>query len=194
MPSSYQRVTLGTENASGEWVGLPGAVGGKLAVSDPTALPLPSGAATAAAQATGNAALTNIDGKLPALVGGKLPVTDPATLPLPNGAATVALQNATLTATRAYMPNAGGNSSLAVTATSSVAQAITTGEVIRFSNAGVNVIGITLGTSTVAATIADSIDIMPGSAECFTIPAGVTHFAAISTGSATLKWTRGTGN
>jgi hypothetical protein len=48
--------------------------------------------ATAAAQTTGNASLTSIDGKLPALSGGKVPVTDPVALPLPLGAATSALQ------------------------------------------------------------------------------------------------------
>jgi hypothetical protein len=38
------------------------------------ALPLPSGAATAAAQATGNTSLGSIDGKLPALISGRVPV------------------------------------------------------------------------------------------------------------------------
>lgn len=61
------------------------------------AAPLPviaTGSATAAAQATGNASLTSIDGKLPALVNGKVPVSDPTALPLPAGAATAAAQNA----------------------------------------------------------------------------------------------------
>jgi len=38
------------------------------------ALPLPSGAATAAAQATANASLASLDGKLPALASGRVPV------------------------------------------------------------------------------------------------------------------------
>lgn len=53
---------------------------------------LPTGAATAANQTTGNASLASIDGKTPALSGGKVPVTDPVALPLPSGAATSALQ------------------------------------------------------------------------------------------------------
>ena len=37
-------------------------------------LPLPTGAATSAAQTTGNASLSSIDGKIPALVSGRVPV------------------------------------------------------------------------------------------------------------------------
>lgn len=60
-------------------------------------LPLPSGAATEAAQITGNASLASIDGKLPALASGRMPVdvefpatqaVSAAALPLPDGAAT----------------------------------------------------------------------------------------------------------
>lgn len=39
-----------------------------------SALPLPSGASTAALQTSGNASLTSIDGKTPALVSGRVPV------------------------------------------------------------------------------------------------------------------------
>jgi hypothetical protein len=42
------------------------------------ALPLPTGAATAAAQTSGNASLSSMDGKLPALSGGRIPVVLPA--------------------------------------------------------------------------------------------------------------------
>jgi hypothetical protein len=68
------------------------AVSGTTAVSA-TALPLPSGAATATNQGTGNTSLASIDGKVPALVNGAVPVSAEA-LPLPTGAATSALQTA----------------------------------------------------------------------------------------------------
>ncbi len=63
-------------------------------------LPLPTGAATSAAQTTGNTSLASIDGKIPALVTGRVPVdgsavTQPVSLasaPLPTGASTSALQ------------------------------------------------------------------------------------------------------
>lgn len=80
-------------------------------------LPLPSGAATSAAQTTGNTSLSSIDGKLPALVSNRVPVdgsgvtqpvsgtfwqaTQPvsaASLPLPSGAATSANQSTEITA------------------------------------------------------------------------------------------------
>lgn len=87
--------------------------GGSITV-DAASLPLPTGAATAANQATiighvdgiealataGNASLASIDGKTPALQSGGVPVTDnggsltidAASLPLPTGAATAANQ------------------------------------------------------------------------------------------------------
>lgn len=73
--------------------------GGSLTI-DATSLPLPTGAATSAAQSTGNASLSSIDGKTPALASGRVPVdgsgvTQPvsaASLPLPTGAATAANQ------------------------------------------------------------------------------------------------------
>lgn len=70
-------------------------------------LPLPSGAATAANQTTGNSSLSSIDTKTPALVSGRVPVdgsgvTQPVsatTLPLPSGAATEATLAGVLTTT-----------------------------------------------------------------------------------------------
>lgn len=67
---------------------------------------LPSGAATAARQDTGNNTLSSIDGKTPALVSGRIPVDGSAvtqpisavSLPLPTGASTAANQ-ATLIST-----------------------------------------------------------------------------------------------
>jgi len=53
------------------------------------ALPLPAGASTSAAQTTGNASLSSIDGKIPALSGGAMPVTGPIT-----NAQFIAAQNA----------------------------------------------------------------------------------------------------
>lgn len=63
-------------------------------------LPLPTGSATAANQATGNTSLASIDTKTPALTSGRVPVdgsgvTQPvsaASLPLPSGASTSAAQ------------------------------------------------------------------------------------------------------
>ena len=92
-------------------------VSGTVAVSA-TALPLPSGAATSANQATANTSLASLDGKAPSLVSGRVPVdgsgvTQPvsgtvavsgttavsaASLPLPTGAATAAKQPALGTA------------------------------------------------------------------------------------------------
>jgi hypothetical protein len=68
-------------------------------------IPLPSNAATAARQDTGNASLASIDTKTPALASGRVPVdgsgvTQPisaASLPLPAGAATSANQSSELT-------------------------------------------------------------------------------------------------
>ena len=180
------------------------------------ALPLPAGASTAALQGTANTSLANIDGKTPALSGGKVPVTDPTALPLPAGASTAALQGTANTSlanidgktpalaggmvpvrdvlSKAWEPVAGSTQSLAVTTASSAAQAITAGEVIRFSNAGTNPIAVAFGTAGVVAVAATAMDVMPGTAESFTVPAGTTHFAAImASGSGTLKWTRGTG-
>jgi hypothetical protein len=70
--------------------------------SPPWSFSLPPNAATATAQATGNASLASIDSKLPAPVSGRVPVdgsgvTQPvslSSLPLPAGAATAALQSA----------------------------------------------------------------------------------------------------
>ena len=110
------KVTDGTNVASVS-------AGGALSVdaSATTALPLPTGAATAAAQATANTTLSSLDGKTPALVAGRVPVdgsgvTQPVSgtvtanagtgtfaisasaLPLPAGAATAAKQPALGTA------------------------------------------------------------------------------------------------
>ena len=138
------------------------------------ALPLPAGASTAALQGTANTSLANIDGKTPALAGGMVPVRD--------------------VLSKAWEPVAGSTQSLAVTTASSAARAITVGEVIRFSNAGTNPIAVAFGAAGVVAVAATAMDVMPGTAESFTVPAGTTHFAAImASGSGTLKWTRGTG-
>ncbi len=75
---------------------------------------LPTGAATSAAQTTGNSSLSSIDAKTPALSAGKVPVdgsgvTQPisaASLPLPSGAAT----ESTLSSMSAKIPAlSGGN-------------------------------------------------------------------------------------
>lgn len=93
---------------SADVISIQGVVGGVAQSITATALPLPTGAATAAAQTSGNTSLASLDSKAPALVAGRTPVdgsavTQPVSataLPLPTGAATAALQttgNAALT-------------------------------------------------------------------------------------------------
>jgi hypothetical protein len=102
---------------------------------------------------------------------------------------------ALLTQATNFRPALGSTQSMSVTAISSAAQAVTAGDVIRYSNAGTKPIAIMFGGSGVTAGYATALDIMPGSSEAITVPATATHFAAIcNTGdSGTLKWTRGTG-
>lgn len=178
--------------------------------------------ATLLAQTDGvESALGNIDSKTPALSGGKVPVIDTENRDLSQTiaarlgatddaaaasdgatASQIALQkralvhlSSLLTQATNFRPVLSSTQSLAVTATSSAAQAVTAGEVIRFSNAGSKAIAVMFGTSGVVASYATALDIMPGSSEAITVPAGATHFAAIcNTGdTGTLKWTRGTG-
>lgn len=91
---------------------------------------LPTGAATSAAQSTGNGSLSSIDAKTPALSSGRVPVdgsgvTQPisaASLPLPSGAAT----ESTLSSMSAKIPAlSGGN--VPVLAAQSGAWAVTDG-------------------------------------------------------------------
>lgn len=170
---------------------------------------------------TVEAQLIALNGKTPTLSGGKVPVIDAENRDLTqtiaasigttnDGAANsdtatgsqIALQkralqhlSSLLTQATNFRPVLNSTQSLAVTAASSAAQAVTAGDVLRFSNAGTKPIAVLFGTSGVTAVYASALDIMPGSSEAITVPVGATHFAAIcNTGdTGTLKWTRGTG-
>lgn len=101
------------------------------------------------------------------------------------------------TVTTPFEPTAGSTVSHSISTTALTAVACTPGTVIRFGNAGAAAIGVRFGSSTVAAdiTAATSMDIMPGTAEAITVPAGVTHWSAImSSGTGTLKTTLGLGS
>lgn len=125
------------------------------------------------------AALDGMSAKLPATLGAK--------------AAAAALP----TVATPFEPTAGSTVSHSVSTTALAAVACTAGSVIRFGNSGALPIGIRFGASDVAAVITapTSMDIMPGTAEVFTVPPGVTHWSAImASGSGTLKTTFGVGS
>jgi hypothetical protein len=95
-----------------------------------------------------------------------------------------------------FEPVPGSTVSHSVSTTALTAVACTPGEVIRFGNGNSAAVGVRFGDSSVAAVItaATAMDIMPGSAEAFTVPPGATHWSAImSSGTGTLKTTRGAG-
>lgn len=81
---------------------------------------------------------------------------------------------------------------LAVT-TASARVALPAGDTLRLSNAGDVAISVRFGDGTVTAATT-AMDILPGSAEVFRVPAGATHIAGIvAAGTATLKLTPGSG-
>lgn len=132
---------------------------------------------------TGSASMI---GLLKRLLSVKLPTT------LGNKAAGAALA----TVGTPFEPIPGSTVSHSCSTTALAAVACTAGEVLRFGVAGAAAIGIRFGTSTVAVdiTAATAMDIMPGTAEAFTVPAGATHWSAImASGTGTLKVTRGAG-
>lgn len=98
--------------------------------------------------------------------------------------------------TRAYQPTLGTGGALALTAaTTSAAQAVTAGTVIRYGNSTSAPIIIEFGTSSgVVATANGAIEIMPGTSEAIMVPSGATYFAAYCAQAATLKWIVGTGS
>lgn len=66
--------------------------------------------------------------------------------------------------------------------------------VVRLANVGTDVIFLAFGDSTVTATTAAGMPMIGNSVECFSIPQGATHVAAISAGTAsTLYETVGEG-
>ena len=151
------------------------------------ALPLPAGAASAANQATANAALGAPADAAASSDTGAFSLT--ALIKRLLAGVTSILTNQSQ---RVWSPVIGSTVSLALTGTTSAAIAVTAAETMRFSNAGASVLSVTFGTSGgVTAVASTSIDIMPGTSEAIRVPATATHFAAI--GSGTLKYTRGVG-
>lgn len=66
--------------------------------------------------------------------------------------------------------------------------------VVRLANIGTQTVFVAFGDSTVAATVADGFPMIANSVECFSIPAGATHVAAIASGAgSTLYATVGEG-
>ncbi len=126
------------------------------------ALPLPTGASTAALQTTGNSSLASVDGKLPALSGGKVPVTDPTALPLPTGAATGAKQDT-------------GNASLATLAaagTETARGATVTNTTTAFNGKkSVSVLNRATSTGNVTVTFSDAstVVLLPGEGQSWSV-------------------------
>jgi hypothetical protein len=120
----------------------------------------------------------------------------PASLGSKTAAASLSVTQDTDTTwrTRAFWPITGTGAALALTAaTSSAAQAVATGTVIRFGNSGGAPITIEFGAAGVVATANSLVEILPGTSEAIMMPAGATHFAAFCASAATLKWITGTG-
>lgn len=83
-----------------------------------------------------------------------------------------------------------------LTTTPIASVAVTAGTILRFSNPSANLVYLAFGTSGINGTItaATAMDLLPGSVECFTVPAGATHFSAMTaTSTATIKRTTGLG-
>jgi hypothetical protein len=127
-------------------------------------LPLPTGAATSAAQTTGNASLASIDGKTPALASGRVPV-EVQTL---------------ATTTRAYsLANAVR---VAFTATSTTEAALPTlgaTREIRFAASARCWVKWGATGLTAAAAEAASFVLEANAPEVICIPAGATHYRVI---------------
>lgn len=129
-------------------------------------LPLPSGAATAAAQTTGNTSLASIDGKLPALASGRVPVDVP-----------------TLgSTTREYSTAAALR--LAVAATSSAAALPTLGTTRELYVHAVGTrVYLRTGDSTISAAVAAAHHVVEaGEKFHWRVPSGHTHIAVIGDG------------
>ena len=115
---------------------------------------------------------------------------------IPASLGSKAASGAFATVATPFEPIPGSTVSYSCSTTALSAQACTAGEVLRFGNANSLAIGIRFGDNTVAASItaATAMDIMPGTAETFTVPGSATHWSAImASGTGTLKTTRGAG-
>lgn len=128
--------------------------------------------------------LQNQNNRLPASLGAKTSALSLSVTP----------DSETTWRTRAFQPTAGTGAAVPLTAaTSSPVQAAAAGTVIRFGNSGGAPIALEFGTSSVVATANSLVEILPGTSEAITVPAGATHFAAFCASAATLKWVAGTG-
>jgi hypothetical protein len=96
---------------------------------------------------------------------------------------------------RTFQPTLATGSAITLAAgVSSAAQAVAAGTVIRFGNSFSAPITIEFGASSVVAGASSLIEVMPGTAEPFTVPVGATYFAGYCAQAATLKWIAGTGS
>lgn len=150
--SAALRVTVASDSTGTIVIGAGANAIGSVTVTGTTAisaasLPLPTGAATSAAQTTAQASLTSIDGKLTsvAVTGTFFQATQPvsaAALPLPTGAATSAAQTTAQTSlssidtkltspvtTKALRSTTPGQTSPALTTASSTALALNTNRI-----------------------------------------------------------------
>lgn len=164
------RATAVAVSFTGQSVGITGSVGVTGTFWQATqpisaaALPLPTGAATSAAQTTGNASLASIDGKTPALVGGLVPVSVPT--------------NATTT--RAYaLANAIRVGFTATSTTEAALPTLGATREIRFAASAR--CWVKWGATGLTAAAAENVSFVleANAPEVLTIPAGATHFRVI---------------
>lgn len=103
----------------------------------------------------------------------------------------------TMIITRPFEPK-GVTVNLAVTASTQSLALTRAGmgtQTVRLAVAGTDPVFVTFGVDGVEATTTDSMYLLPNSVETFLLPRGVTHIAAISSGTAsTLYATTGEGN
>jgi hypothetical protein len=98
-----------------------------------------------------------------------------------------------LVGTAAFRP-LGATASVTVDASGTAAIALPAGTSVRFSNAGTSVYAVAFGDGSMSVAYITAIDIMPGTAECLTPPAGSTHMRLITaSGTAVAKYIGGTG-
>lgn len=96
-----------------------------------------------------------------------------------------------------FTPGPAATKTLSANTTSSrvALHGVGNGATVRVTNNGGDVAFIEFGDSTVAATVAASMPILPGSAEMFSVPGAFTHVAAITAaGTAPLYFTTGQGS
>lgn len=90
----------------------------------------------------------------------------------------------------------GATAAASLTTSPITAITVVAGNIIRFSNPSAELVYLLFGGNTVAAdlTAANSMDLLPGSVECFTVPAGATKMSMrTAANTATVKYTVGLG-